>query len=608
MFNKIYEQDKQMSERFDELTHRVVLLERNMNSDKKRITKLETSLFTLLNLQGKIESAIKLMDQKIIALIRKLSFNHGGGATHGPSSVPSPGSKRPSHPSISHLPSLDGDGSDLFEYSPHDDQQQQLELDNILQASIGDFHLPLDPADFIVPPPPTSTKYESPIVREKKSLLRSMSLQKQSSSCIPEENECDIPTPKAGEGPKIGTGRAGDGTSFDEEVEVDSQVLMEEYLLEKIEALDSTVQEEVLVTINEHKGALQLITKQMNDLQANEMVTKYKSPESLWKENEKKEMSLLLHQMNGAAGDWRRVFDELDRKVDKIHYLTKQGKKTTSHGESEGEDKTIYSKLFAFRIFLKEQMNIIESQLDREMRTKEEILTVMVPFFDELANRSLEIKELESSFHHSHAHAVPASVDPMMTASMTPTQLPELITQALTVTSPFQESRYTKQSLHQLIQQLQHEIDAIKQHSTHGSKDRGEEEECHRIHREKMKEFQQEQENLTENLLQLQQLMTHNHSQVKDQMTKNYSEIMKRITAVSQLSNKNPEMNQKIEKLTQELDEVREKLSNHGREDLEGIIESFLNEMQVMKNSFMENESHLLERLKKKADHHEIDK
>jgi hypothetical protein len=190
-------------------------------------------------------------------------------------------------------------------------------------------------------------------------------------------------------------------------------------------------------------------------------------------------------------------------------------------------------------------------------------------------------------------------------------QLPELITRAIVGTSPLQEHLYTKQSLHQLIDQLQQQVHIIQNNPSLKPQDSDGDGDGQQglVNQAAFKELQDEQMNLTQSLLQLQQLTSQNSLQVRDQINKNYSEIMKRITAVSQLTNKqSPETNQKIEKLSQELDEVRERLSGQGREDLEGVVENFLKEIQMLKRSLSENESHLLERLKKKADLQEIEK
>lgn len=595
MFSKAYEQDKQMNDRFDELTHRVVLLERNMNSDKRRLTKLETNMFTVLSTQSKMENAIKLMDQKIIALIRKLSFNHGSGGTMvaggtGISAAPSPGApSRASHSSLSRLPSLDGDGTDLFEYSPHD---EQFDLD-ILHAPIGDFHSPLDPAEFhITSLPPSAPKYESPVVREKKELLRAISLKKsQSCGTIDEESPLG-----GGDGDRNVGGDGNDG--------VDSEALMDEFLLEKIEALDLVVHEEILLTMASQQETISQLTKQIQEIQTNGvLLQKPKSSKIVWQEYQEEEMKVLGHEMDLMLSLWQGVFEELDVKVGKIEYLMKQIQKST------GDE--VYGKLCGYRVFLKEQLKIISSQLGAERGSKKEMVGVMVPFFDELMTRSEEIREMELVFQRENGNlsdslgASSMSGVPSLGISRSPSRLPEKILLAIEETLPLMEYKYLKREFQKELQHLQETISSL---TNNQQNDGGYFQELLTDSDKKLQVLQQDHEELSRKFVDMQQSSIQNSSQLKETISKNYSEIMKRITTVSQLSNKNSEVNQKIEKLNQELEEVRLKIHENGRDDVEILLETFMNEMKFMKRSVAENESHLVEKLKRKADNQEIEK
>jgi hypothetical protein len=604
MFSKAYEQDKQTNDRFDELTHRVVLLERNMNSDKKRLTKLETNLFTVLSTQSKMENAIKLMDQKIIALIRKHSFNHspsgtaaaGGGGGGVSSSAPSPGAPPRAHSSISRLPSLDGDGTDLFEYSPHD---EQLELDNILHASIGDFHSPLDPAEFQVTSSlPSAPKYESPVVREKKELLRAISLKK-SQSCGAIDEESPLPSGRDGEG----NGNGEDGGA------VDSQALMEEFLLEKIEALDLVVHEEILHTMASQQETIAQLSKQLHEIQTNgALLQKPKSSETVWQECQEEEMRVLGHEMDAMLSLWREVYDEVDVKVGKIEFLMKQVQKTA------GDE--IYGKLCGYRVFLKEQLNIISSQLGEERRSKEEMVRVMVPFFDELIARSEEIQEMESALQRGNNSSGNGNISdghnatgiPPMAISRSSSHLPEKILQATEETLPLMEHKYLKHQFQKELRSLQETVDSLTNQHKDNPLTNSSLLELLTESDMKLQQLQQEQQEISRKFLEWQQNSLQNSSQLKETISKNYSEIMKRITTVSQLSNKNSEVNQKIEKLTQELQELHGKIQENGREDVEMLLDTFMNEMKFLKRSVTENEIHLIDKLKRKADHHEIEK
>ena len=598
MFSKAYEQDKQMNDRFDELTHRVVLLERNMNSDKRRLTKLETNMFTVLSTQSKMENAIKLMDQKIIALIRKLSFNHGAGGTvvaggTGISAAPSPGApSRASHSSLSRLPSLDGDGTDLFEYSPHD---EQFDLD-ILHAPIGDFHSPLDPAEFqITSLAPSAPKYESPVVREKKELLRAISIKKsQSCGTIVEESP-------------LGGGDGDRNVNEDGNDGVDSEALMEEFLLEKIEALDLVVHEEILHTMASQQETISQLTKQVQEIQTNGvLLQKPKSSQIVWQEYQEEEMRVLGHEMDLMLSLWQGVFEELDVKVGKIEYLMKQIQKST------GDE--VYGKLCGYRVFLKEQLKIISSQLGAERGSKKEMVGVMVPFFDELMTRSEEIREMELVFQRENGNlsdSLGASVTgsmsgvPSLGISRSSSRLPEKIFRAMEETLPLMEYKYLKREFQKELQHLQETIRSL---TNNQQNDDNYFQELLTENDKKLQILQQHHQEISRKFLDLEQNSSQNSFQLKEIISKNYSEIMKRITTVSQLSNKNIEMNQKIEKLNQELEEVRLKIHESGRDDVEMLLDTFMNEMKVMKRSVAENESHLVEKLKRKADHQDIEK
>jgi hypothetical protein len=650
MFSRAFEQDKHTNDRFDELTHRVVLLERNMSSDKKRLTKLETSIFTVLSVQSKMESALKLMDQKIIALIRKLSFNHssgGGTGTGGGNggSAPSPAAHRTSHSSISRLPSLDGDGTDLFEYSPHADEEQ-LALDNILHASIGDLHSPLELSELQAAAAagsliPSAPKYESPVVREKKELLRSISLKKSQSGVIDEET--------AEEGDE---GEAGNGAGT-----ADSQALMEEFLLEKIESLDLVVNEEILQTLASQQKTISELSRQLHDIQTNGVLAKKSKGSSslssgaiVWRDWQEEERHVLCLEMDQMVSVWREVYDELDGKVGKIEFLMKQVQKTV------GDE--IYRKLCEYRVFLREQLKIVSSKLQevrekeekrqreerereekeggeekegRERRaeggrgSKEEMARVMIPFFEELINRSEEIQEMESALQRAAAARAAGEAAaaggggggseessatgtgtgtgvPLMAISRSPSHLPEKILKATELTLPLLEFKYLKHQFHKELQRLHQTLNSQSKEDPLLTKLLSETD-------FKFEQLQLAHQELSRNFLAWEQNSNQNSLQIKETMSKNYSEIMKRITTVSQLSNKNIEVNQKIEKLSAELREMSGRMfQENGREEIDMLLETLMNEMKLMKRSLVENETHLMDKLKRKADHQEIDK
>lgn len=615
MFQEIYEKDKGINDRFDELTHRVVLLERNMNSDKKRLTKIETSLFTLLSVQSKMENAIKLMDQKIIALIRKHSFKHsssnGGnspnvnGNINGNNHTINSG-RHNSNPTLSHLPSIDGDGTDMFEYSPQD---EQLELDNILHTSIGDFHIPIDTSELLAHHPP-APKYESPLVREKKELLRQTSLKKsKSTESIPGDDNIETLPSKMIKNSlenqqQNDLERGYSGGSFGEALEgideaaegdVDSEALMEEYLLEQVEALNTTINEEVLKTMKQQQEQINQLLKQINDKQANELLQKHKSKESIWNENENKLKQLLIIEFQIICNGWKEVIDEFDKQVSKMDYKMRQTSEIPN---------TDHIKMYNLRQQLKNKINIMNDLNDEIniLENSDDILNKICPFLNELMNDSNEINSLEGNLNERSGLVKEIIRNLFKKFEFIVQKTIKLMNKNISNYNLNNKLNDLNSNLNKIIN---HEIkNEIKQNEIKFQTNFNEMNDKINDIFDKQDSFMNFVNESKENDLKnkMNDLKTDLKNEIKN-------EINKKFNNYSNLLLKNNELNAKIEAINNELNQLNETFqqNNISREEIEGIFENLFNEIKNIKKNSFEKES-LNEKLKKKVDVGEIDK
>jgi hypothetical protein len=319
-------EDTKIQDRYDELSSKIVQLERVIDTEKRRIGKIDKQVSHLQNVQSNVDRSLRLIDQKI-ALLTSAHFS--GISSHQYAMLPT--------------------GTSSSSTQPNDSQRSILEL---LQTPLPDLN---GPSEGGAGGGHRSTVKDSAKIQTMKSFLRDkrLSTRVDSSSSSP-------PPPSHGPGPlysqlsslhDFGDGDDGAGVSS-----VDSQGLLDEYVLERIDNLDTIINETILTKMQQTEKLSRQMTHELKTVQdtvkelevlSSDFTSKGGPQNSSSSSSSSSLLDYDYHQlqermMKSLSYDlkeqWEKVYEEVDKKLLKIDLILKQSETTLIHTGTSTHD------------------------------------------------------------------------------------------------------------------------------------------------------------------------------------------------------------------------------------------------------------------------------
>jgi hypothetical protein len=658
-------EDTKVQDRYDELSSKIVLLERQLDTEKRRVGKIDKQIHHLQTVQSNVDRSLKLIDQKI-ALLTSAHFSGISGHQY----VASSGAA--------------GTSDSILQ---------------LLQTPLPELNGPSEAGG--VGGSGRSTMRESQRIQSMKSFLR----EKRLSSRI----ETSSPPPH-------GSGASGGGTNgdlnrplysqlsslqdFDEDgpgglSSVDSQGLLDEYVLERIDNLDSMINDTLLQKVHETEKLNRQMTHELKTVQDTvkelEVLTSDKAngggagggmgmglldyDYNSLQERNLKSLSYDLKE------HWEKVLEETDKKLQRIDLIMKQSSDITSATSggtstllphhlslggvvatsgSHGYDD-ITKKLFSFKNKLKlffesfsqcmeqvnangglntappgsdrEHSNHSSARLnaphsntgngrDREssLTNRELILNTLTPLLKDLLHDSYDIQKTEMSIKDSLQQKLPGQLsNTSLPVSCTiQTKLPELLKPTQKKTIQFLNKGISKLQLqHQLTSLLETVSTLVPTH-------------LYQQTNEDMKialtlKADQKTVDLLSlkkaSLIDLQKFREYVNDEIdsmRETLVKNASNSMKLLSSLTHTSNPNggagngtsssTELEDRFQILLSQFLDLKKSISGYvPRTEIESALQAILEEIRVVKRGSVERET-LQEKLKMKADRDEIDK
>jgi chaperonin cofactor prefoldin len=371
-------------------------MERAIESDRKRFTKLEVHISSLYAVQNKMEQAIRLIDDKINAIVLS-----GGGSGGGLTLLTAEQAE------ILHTP--------IPNFTVNDDEVGPLPAARASRASVS----------------------ESPKLNAMKSNLkekRKESLRAPRSSIV---SPLGQPTPIL---------------EVDEYADqsVDSQVLMDEWVVDKLELLDSIVNDQIIGRLNTQDTHRKNIDSQLHTLQETLKEMELSNDGSKAKGVSTVEYDHLKHTdkafraiVHEVKESWEKAYEELDKKVQKMEYIIKQI-------ESSPDD--LHKRLNSFKSKMR---SLLDSLEDTNGESKDELLARLSRPLDDISREAAEISRIELELRDNVSKKAPGTPLP---PSATPSRLPEHLKVAQKKSTAFIDEGIEKLTLSNRIHHLEEAI------------------------------------------------------------------------------------------------------------------------------------------------------
>jgi len=559
--------DRQTQDKFDELTTKLVQLERTQENQHRRITKVEKNAEMLTGVQSRIEKALRVMDQKINALA---TVGIGSGSA----------SARRSGTASAEPLSPVGENGDA--------------IADILSAPLGDFAMD----NFEVGRPKSGKAHESPRVaslkkqiKERKSPTHQLSISPDTDTNTEGTQTSPVPIPQ------------GDVHNLEEgsmEGSMDSRVMIDEFVLERIEYLENTLKEAVLSKVeaqseNERRlsnqvKALQDTIKEL-ELTLDEVKNRPIAVEYNHAEQTDRAFRAIIFETRDI---WEKVFEELDKKVAKMDYVTKQ---------MQAEPDDIHRRLTSFRHKVKNANELMENSMQEN---KEEVLLKLSPLLDELREDSIEIGQMEEEVRDTVERR---PLGTPMAVSYTVTKLPEFLATARKKTTAFLDEGIDKVALQSRLTAMEYALsDKVGSSSVHNLEDelrialtlKADQKALDSLNLKKVscQELQKFREHVADEI-----------DSMREMLVKNASNASKMIQSMSSNSGlDNDELNNRFELLYTQFQDLQKGVASYvPRSEIEVALQALLDEVKAVRKSAVDRDS-FNEKLKKKADHMEVER
>lgn len=591
--------------RFDELSSKIVQLERTIDSERRKISKIEKQVAQLLNSQGNVDRSLKLVDQKISLLT---SAHFSGISSYHPS-----GHSASDPAQSAMLQVLQTPLPDLNEPS------EGISLSN--RGTIRD---------------PAKIQSMKSFLREKKMSMRAegsgaSSPSRPSSHVSPHQPRATLLNPQLSS-----------LQDFEDDVgasSVDSQGLLDEYVLERIENLDTIVNDTLLNKVNATEKLSRQLTHDIKTVQdsvkeleiiSTDLTTKGNSASTLMDFD----YNLLLEKnFKSLTFDlkeqWEKVWDEIERKISRIDTIMKQtdtlhesakgnspppsqipASTSPSHASNINAYDDITKKLVNFKNKIRTLFESF-SQCIESPEGKEAILATLTPCLNDLLRESHEVLRTEVAIKDAIQNKIPGVPLPISYIS---NKLPELLKTSQKKTVQFLNKGINKLDLLSSILSLQETITTLVPQTI----------------------FQQNNEDLKialtlkadqktvdslqlkkASLIDLQKFREYVNDEIdsmRETLVKNASNNMKLLSNITAAAGGGQggadqhELNDRFNIIISQFQDLKRSIAGYvPRPEIETALQAILDEIRIIKRVSVEKDQ-LNEKLKMKADRDEIDR
>lgn len=398
--------------------------------------------------------------------------------------------------------------------------------------------------------------------------------------------------------------------SMDSQDSLDSRGLVDDYMLGKIDTLDSTIREDLSVKVLELELNAERLQNTLKTLQdsVKELEKAAENAKEHPVEPEYDHASHVRKYFKGvtyeAKDGWERVFDELDKKVARMEYLIAQS----------GEKPDEYAlRLIAYRAKMEKALEDIDASLatmkeaeaSNAPDVKEVVLASLSPVLEGLMQESEAIAGLEATYKQNYDKKIPGQAIPI---SQMPSKLPDVITSANKKSTNFLDEGISHVALKKRLGEMETAIDERVCSSTFQKFD----DDIRIALTLKADNKALEAVNIKKaSCLELQKFREHVADEIdsmRELLVKNSANASKMLASVTSSKGDNGELAQRFDILYGQFQEVQRGVSAFvPRPEIELALQALLDEVKSVQRTTVDKDL-LFEKLKKKADRGDVDR
>jgi hypothetical protein len=391
---------------------------------------------------------------------------------------------------------------------------------------------------------------------------------------------------------------------------LDSRGLVDDYMLDKMNIIDSTIKDDLAVkvlelefnnerlqnTVKALQDAVKDLEKAAEDAKDHPVVVEYDHASHV-----RKYFKGVTYE---AKDGWERVFEELDKKVARMEYLTAQN----------GEKPDEYAlRLIEFRKMMEKALVDIDSGLtamkEAEANSapdvKEAVLASLSPVLEGLMHVSGSIGDLEATYKQNYDKKTPGQAIPI---SQMPSKLSDLITSANKKSTNFLDQGISQVALKKRMGEMQEAIDdKVCVANFHKFND-----DMHIALTLKADNKALDAVNIKKaSCLELQKFREHVADEIdsmRELLVKNAASASKMLASVTSSRGDDGELAQRFDLLYGQFQEMQRGVSSFvPRSEIEIALQALLDEVKSVQRSTVDKDV-LFEKLKKKADRGDVDR
>ena len=559
--------DRNTQDRFDEMTSRMVKMERGMEAQNKRLAKSEKQIEALKVSQSRLEKGLVMMGHKINAIAaggEGFSLAAGGGEA---SSIPWLASMESA--------SAEADVASSCIQTPHSleaegESEEVVSVRRAVAAKDG---------------------------ARMNSLKERLKEQRQSRR-TPKESD----VLQSGDDTAISTMPSGES--------MDSRGLVDDYMLEKIDDIDTRVSDDLQrkITILEENdqrmhSTIKALQDAVKDLEkASEEAREH--PVTLEYDHAAQMAKAFRGITFEAREGWERAFEELDKKVARMDYLVAQ------NGEKADD---YHLRLITFRNEMERALAEIDDCVamlkEAEERNtpdvKDAVLIRLCPLLETLIIESTEVSGIEKANKANYDKKPPGTAVPV---SQMPSKLPEHLSSAMKRTSTFLDEGVSKNVMKKRMDEMQEQInervvrsvvqkleDDMKIAMT--LKADSKTLEAINVKKASCIELQKFREHVADEL-----------DGMREMLVKNAANSSKMLASMTSQGGDNGEINQRFDRLYSQFQDMQRGVATFvPRSEIEIALQALLDEVKSVQRTSVDKDV-LIEKLKKKADKTDVER